>query len=338
MGRFVPDRRAAIAAAISATLSIAAWVPAPARAQAESADAYPSRPVRFVVPFLAGGAMDMLARLLSQHMSTRFGQQFIVDNRAGAGGTIGSDVVAKAPADGYTLLLTPQGPLVINPFIMKKLPYDPRSAFAPVTVVVEAPNVLTAGPSAPYRTPREFFDYLEANDGKVSYASQGIGTTGHITGAMITQRTGIALNHVPYKGFPPMFTDVVTGRVDFMFADTVNVVTRIRSKELVGIAVAARHRNPALPDVPTFEESGYPDIVSGPWFSLLAPAGTPMGIRAKLASEVQRILAIPDVAKQLGDLGLENRASSPEVFERFFAAEYQRWGDAIRASGITVSE
>jgi tripartite-type tricarboxylate transporter receptor subunit TctC len=327
-------------AIVIATMALLGAMPLVARAQATSQaqPAYPSRTVRIVVPFLAGGAIDVLARLLSQHLSSRLNQQFIVDNRAGAGGTIGADLVAKAPADGYTLLLTAQGPLVINPFIMKRLPYDARTAFAPITVVVEAPNVLTTRPATPFRTPREFFDYANTNAGKVTFASQGIGTTGHITGATLTQRTGIALNHVPYKGFPPMFTDVVTGRVDFMFADTINVVSRIRSKELVAVAVAAKRRNPALPDVPTFEESGYPGIVFGPWFSLLAPAGTPVELRNRLATEIRDIVAIPELANQLKDMGLEIRASTPQEFERFLDAEYQRWGDVIRASGITVNE
>jgi tripartite-type tricarboxylate transporter receptor subunit TctC len=175
--------------------------------------AYPDKPVRIVVPFLAGGSIDVLARMTAQHLSAKLGQNFFVDNRAGAGGTIGADFVAKAAPDGYTLMFTAQGPLVINPFIMKQLPYEAKSAFAPVSVVVEAPNVLTARPGVPYRTFKDFLAFGKSHPDQMNFGSQGVGTTGHITAAMITQQTGLELTHVPYKGFPPMLTDVMTGRV-----------------------------------------------------------------------------------------------------------------------------
>ena len=304
-------------------------------AVAQAKDAYPVRPVRIIVPFLAGGAVDLVARILGQGLSARLGQNFVVDNRGGAGGTIGADAVAKAAPDGHTLLFTAQGPLVINPFLMKQLPYDPQTAFAPISVVVEAPNVLTVHPPAPFGTVSEFVAYGKANPQSMTFGSQGVGTTGHITGGMITQQTGVQLTHIPYKGFPPMLTDVLGGRVLMMLTDTVNVVPRIKAKELVAVAVAGEKRSTVLPDVPTFAESGYPGIVAGPWFSLLAPAGTPMELRDRLAAEVRRILATPEVASQLTTLGVEVRGTTPQQFETFLKSEYERWGDAIRASGIT---
>ena len=305
----------------------------PAAAQAK--DAYPARPVRIIVPFLAGGAVDLVARILSQGLGARLGQNFLVDNRGGAGGTIGADAVAKAAPDGHTLLFTAQGPLVINPFLMKQLPYDPQTAFAPISVVVEAPNVLTVRPPAPFSTVSEFVDHGKANPESMTFGSQGVGTTGHITGGMITEQTGVQLTHIPYKGFPPMLTDVLGGRVLMMLTDTVNVVPRIKAKELVAVAVAGEKRSAVLPDVPTFAESGYPGVVAGPWFSLLAPASTPMEIRDRLAAEVRRILETPEVAAQLTKLGVEVRGTTPQQFETFLKSEYKRWGDAIRARGIT---
>jgi tripartite-type tricarboxylate transporter receptor subunit TctC len=306
------------------------------QAVAQQKEHYPTKPIRMVVPFLPGGAVDIMARLIGQHLGERFGQPVIVDNRAGAGGTIGADLVAKSAADGHTLLFTAQGPLVMNPFLMKKLPYDAQTAFAPVSVVAEAPNVLAVSPAMPVRTVREFVAYGKQHPDKMTFATQGLGTTGHVTGVMMNQRMGLALIHVPYKGFPSMFTDVVSNRVGMLLTDTFNVVPRVRSKELVAIAVAANKRSSVLPDVPTFAESGYPDVVAGPWFSIVAPAGTPMQIRKRLATEVAEILKLPAVAAKFKDLGSETRGSTPEQFEVFLKAEYKRWGDTIRTGGITI--
>lgn len=315
-----------LAAALAATA-------APAFAQRAP---YPHQPVKVVFPFLPGGAGDMIARLVSENLSQRLGQQFVVENRSGAGGTIGADAVAKASPDGYTLLFAPQGPFVINPFLMKDLPYDPLKAFAPVSVVVEAPNVLAINPQLPFRTVADFIAYAKAHPEKMTYASQGIGTTGHITGAMINKQVGIELTHVAYKGFPPMLADVLSGRVGMMITDTINILPRVRSKELEPIAVAGAKRSPMLPNVPTFAESGYPGVVAGPWFSMVAPAGTPLEIREKLAREIHAVLQIPAVNSRLTDLGVEVRGTQPKEFEAFLKSEYKRWGDAIRAAGIAA--
>ncbi len=308
----------------------------PASVQAQKS--YPIKPVRVVVPFQPGGSIDILARLFGAHLSERLGQQFIVENRAGAGGTMGADAVAKAPADGYTLLVTAQGPMVMNPFLMKKLPYDAQTAFAPISVIADAPNVLVVNPDMPIRSVADFVSYGKAHPEKMTFASQGIGTTGHVTGVMIHQQIGLDLTHVPYKGFSAMFTDVRASRVGMMIADTFNVVPHIRSKELIAVAVTAKQRSSALPDVPTFAESGFPGVVSGPSFSLLAPAGTPMAIRELLAQEVKKILKAPDVVEKLKGLGAEGRGTTPAETDAFLKAEYLRWGSTIRAANISLED
>ena len=243
--------------------------------------------------------------------------------------------MAKAQPDGYTLIFTVQAPIVSAPFLMKQMPYDPLTAFAPVALIAEAPNVMLVHPGMPFRTVTEFIAYARTKPNELSYASQGQGTTGHITGAMINQLAGTKLVHVPYKGFPPMLADVKTGRVAMMFVDTINALPRIRSKELIAIAIAADRRSAVLPDVPTFAENGYADIVSGPWFAMFAPAGTPADIIKTLSVEVREALKLPAVAARLRDLGVEVKGSTPAELAQYMKADYQRWGEYIRAAGVT---
>lgn len=319
--------------AAGAAMMVMALLPA----QAQERAGYPSKPIKFVVPYGAGGAADIMARLIGQHLGDRLGQPVVVENRTGAGGTIGADAVARSAPDGYTFLFTPNGPLVVNPFLMKDLPYQPLTAFAPVSLVAEAPNVLAVSPSFPARTVAEFIEYGKRNPDKMTYATQGIGTTGHITGEMLRLHLGLPMTHIAYKGFPPMYTDLVSNRVSMLITDTFNVVPRVQSKELVAIAVAGKTRSSVLPDVPTFAESGYPDVVAGPWFSLVAPAGTPVEIRRRVAGEVSEILKIPAVANKFKDFGTETRGLDPDRFAAFLQSEYKRWGDAIRSAGIKAN-
>jgi tripartite-type tricarboxylate transporter receptor subunit TctC len=295
---------------------------------------YPNKPVRVILPFLGGGALDQMARIVSDNLTNRLNQSFFVDVKAGAGGVIGADFVAKAPSDGYTLLFSVQAPLTAAPYLNKQLPYDGLNAFSPVSVVTEAPNVLIAWPGVSFRTVQEFLTVARSAPNKLSFASQGQGTTGHITGAMIDQAAGTQLLHIPYKGFPPMLTDLETGRVDMMFADSINAIPRIKSKELVAIAVASDRRIAAIPEVPTFAESGLANIVSGPMFGLYAPSGTPSEILNKLHAEIQIILKTPAVSKTLKDLGVEVRGYSPEESIKVLRAESIRTRDAIKATGI----
>lgn len=300
-------------------------------------NSYPNKPVRVILPFLGGGALDQMARIVSDNLTLRLNQSFFVDVKAGAGGVIGADFVAKSVPDGYTLLFSVQAPLTAAPYLNKQLPYDGLNAFAPVSVVTEAPNVLIAWPGVSFRTVSEFLAVARSAPNKLSFASQGQGTTGHITGAMIDQAAGTHLLHIPYKGFPPMLTDLESGRVDMMFADSINAIPRIKSKELVPIAVAAERRIAAIADVPTFAESGLTNIVSGPMFGLYAPAGTSADILSKLHLEIQNILKTPSVIKVLKDLGVEIRGYSPEDSLKVLRAESIRTRDAIKATGIQAN-
>jgi tripartite-type tricarboxylate transporter receptor subunit TctC len=325
-------RAARIAAAVLGAVCVCAF-----SAQAQARDAWPSKPIRFIVPFAAGGSIDVLARLMGRHLEARLGQSFVIENRPGAGGTVGTDVVARSPADGYTFLFTAQGPLVLNPFLMKRLPYNAETDFAPVTVVAEAPNVLVTNQKFPVSNLSELLAFAKSNPDKMTFATQGVGTTGHVTGELINQQTGIGLTHVAYQGFPPALTDVLAGRVGMMIGDTINLLPRIRSGQMRPIAIASAKRSSVLPEVPTFAEAGHPEIVSGPWFAVLAPAGTGIEIRHKLAGEMRQILDQREVQEKLKELGVESRGLSPEEFDAYLKAEYKRWGAVIRKAGITLN-
>jgi len=299
-------------------------------------ETWPERPVRVIVPFLAGGSIDVVARTLAKELSVRYGQQFIVDNRAGAGGTIGADQVAKSSPDGYTFLLTAQGPLVINPFIMPSLPYDAQNAFDPVSLIVYAPNVLVGSPKSGLDSFDAFMSRAKSSSNPLTYGTQGVGTTGHITGALLEQVLDISLTHVPYNGFPPVLTDVMSDRVNLLIADTVNVGERVKTSNLHPIAVAAQKRSSVLPEVPTFAELGHPDVVSGPWFSILAPAGTPSAIRDNLAAAIKQLLDVPEVEERFQSMGLDKVGSTPDELKAYIAEEYDRWGGVIKKAGIEV--
>ena len=295
---------------------------------------YPIKAVRVVVPFLGGGALDQLARLLSENLSMRLKVPFIIDARAGAGGVIGADYVAKSAPDGYTLLFSVQAPITAAPFLTKQMPYDAQTALSPISIVAIAPNVLIAWPGVSFRTVAEFLAVAKSSPNKLSFASQGQGTTGHITGVMIDQVAGTQLLHVPYKGFPPMLIDVESGRVDMMFADTINAIPRIRSKELVPIAVASERRLDALPDIATFAESGLPTIVSGPMFGMYAPGATPADLVQKLSNEIKAVLKLSLVQTTLRDLGVEIKGTSPEEAQGLLKAEASRTREAVKSAGI----
>lgn len=298
------------------------------------AQGWPDKPVRVIVPFLAGGSIDLVMRLLNEKLGARLGRPVIVENKAGAGGMVGAGDVAKSAPDGHTLLFSAQGPLAIAPLLVKQAPYDPRSAFAPVSLVAVMPNVLLVHPGLPARNPAEFIAHAKANPGKLTYGSQGIGTTGHLSGAMVNQLAGVELVHVPYKGFPPLLTDVKTGRVDMMFVDTINALPRVRAKELVPLAVSSGRRSFALADVPTFAESGYPGVISEAWFAMYAPAGTPADIRRRLADDIREVLKDATVSERLKDLGVEIRGTTPEEHGDATRGEQDRWAQVVRGAGL----
>ena len=294
---------------------------------------YPSKPIRVVVTFLAGGSADTLARIVAPKLTVAWGQPVVVDNRAGAGGNVGADAVAKAAPDGYTMMFTPPPPLGINLFLYKNMPFDPRTAFAPVSVLAVMPNILIVGPRVSARNVSEFIAYARANPGKLSYGSQGVGSTPHLTGAMLALATGSDIVHVPYKGFPPVLADLLGSRLDFAFADASNVLPQLKEGRVRALAVASSKRFFGLPDTPTMIEAGIPDFLSATWMSYAAPAGTPPEITRKWHEELVRIVKAPDVQARFAELGVEAWASSPEDMQRHMESEIKRWGEVIQRTG-----
>lgn len=299
--------------------------------------AYPERPIHIVVPFLAGGSADLVARLIGERLAPRLGQQVIIENKAGAGGVLGADHVARAAPDGHTLLLTPPGPLTTNAVLVKSIPYDAEKAFAPVSLVVTLPNVLVAGQQHKGWAVKEMISQAKADHpSKITYGSQGVGTTGHLTGVLLGQQADLQLTHIAYKGFPPALTDVMAGRVDMMFVDTVNALPRIRDKSLVPVAVASSERFSLLPDVPTFVEAGYPGVISDTWFAVVAPAGTPLPVRERLSEEISTILKMPDVAQRLKHLGVQPVGNRPVELDTHIRKEFARWREVITKAGMAA--
>jgi tripartite-type tricarboxylate transporter receptor subunit TctC len=322
------SRRHAVAA-IAAALTLAI-------APAALAQGYPAKPVRVIVPFPPGGATDILARAASQKMSEAWGQPVIVDNRPGAGGNIGSDLVAKAPNDGYTLLMGTVGTHAINPGLYAKMPYDHIRDFVPIVLVAGVPNVLVVHPSVPANSVRELIAYGKANPGKLNFASSGSGTSIHLSGELFKVLTGVQMQHVPYKGSSPAVSDLLGGQVQLMFDNLPSALPHIKAGKLKALAVTSAVRAPALPDVPTVAESGVPGFESASWFGLLAPAGTPRDIVVKINAEVDKWLATAEAKEKLAAAGANAAGGSPEDFAKHIAAETAKWAKVVRESGAKV--
>ncbi|MEJ0071827.1 MAG: tripartite tricarboxylate transporter substrate binding protein [Pseudomonadota bacterium] len=301
---------------------------------AQAVVSYPTKLVRLIVAFPPGGTNDAIARLLAQRLSETWGQPVIVDNRAGAGGTIGTDLVARAEPDGYTLLVTPPGPITTNASLYAKLPYDPTTAFAPVTVISTAPNLLLINPKRPETTVAALVAAAQAAPGKITYASQGTGTTSHLTGALFATTAGIALVHVPYKGSAPAVNDLLSGQVDIMFDAIGNSLGHVRGGTLRALALSGERRLAALPALPTMIEAGFPHFTSVVWYSMVAPAGTPAERRGLIADAVGGILGKPDMVERLAQLGNQPVGNTPDQMAAFMAAETARWTRVIKAAGI----
>ncbi len=295
---------------------------------------YPQKPIKIVVTFLAGGSADVLARIVAPKLEAAWKQPIIVENRAGAGGNLGAEVVARSEPDGYTLMFTPPPPLSINPFLYKNMPFEPEKAFAPVSVLGVMPNILLVAPHVPAKNLKELIAYAKANPGKLTYGSQGVGSTPHLTGVMLAKAAGIDIVHVPYRGFPPVLQDLLGSRIDFAFADASNSLPQIKGGSLRAFAVASPKRFPGLPDTPTLIEAGFPDFQSATWMSFSAPAGTPDAVVQKWREELAKIVQMPDVRARFADLGVEAWASSSEEMKRHMQSEIKRWGDVIREAGI----
>ena len=315
----------------------AAAVAAAIFAQAAGAQNYPNRPLRLVVPFSAGGAADVPGRILTQKMSEALGHQVVVDNRPGAGSTIGADQVAKAPPDGYTLL-TISNTHFVSAALYKKLPYDSVSDFAPVTQVTSAPNIIVVHPSLPAKTVKELIALAKAKPGKIDYASSGNGSTQHLTGALFTKMAGIEMTHIPYRGSGPATADLLSGQVTVGFPGIAGMLPQIKAGKLRALAVTGAKRSPELPQVPTVAEAGVKGYDVTAWFGIVAPKGTPRDIVQKLHAELLRILKNPDVQRQLLNAGQEVAwQETPEFFGEMLKAEAPKWARMVEASGATVN-
>jgi len=309
--------------------AFAALIVAIAHAQAP----YPSKPIRLIAPFPPGAVVDTLCRTIAVPMGELLGQPVVVENRTGAGGNIGMDLVAKAPAEGYTLGMGGIGTHGINPSVYARMPFDPVRDFVPITFVASNINVLVVNPSVPARDVRELISYAKANPGKLAFGSAGIGTSQHLAGELFKQITGIEMAHVPYKGAGPAVSDLIAGQIPLMFADISAALGHIRSGRLRALGVTTRERTPLL-DVPTLIEQGVPDFDVNAWFGLLAPAGRSPEIVARLNGAGVKALGAPATRDRLQSLGLNPAPGTPEEFARFIRAELDRWAKVARAVNI----
>jgi tripartite-type tricarboxylate transporter receptor subunit TctC len=320
-------------AALGMTILAAAATEAPAQTAAGS-QAYPSHPLRLIVPFPPGGSTDILARALSQKLSENLGQAVVVDNRPGAGGSIGAEAAAKAAPDGYTLMMGQLGPLAVSPAIYRNLPYDPVKSFAPVSLMAIVPSVLVVNNSLPVSSAAELIAYAKKNPGRLTYGSAGTGSTSHLTTEYFKLATGTDILHIPYKGVGPMLTDLISGQLAMGINGAPAVMPHVNSGRLRALAVSSLTRLPSLPDIPTLDESGVKGFEANGWYGIVAPAGTPREIVARLNAEIRRIVATPELRARLDAEGAIPAADSPEAFAAFIASEIARWGAVLKRAGI----
>jgi tripartite-type tricarboxylate transporter receptor subunit TctC len=296
---------------------------------------YPNKQVRLVVPFPAGGSADILCRIAGERLSAAWNQPVIIDNRAGAGGNVGAEIAYRADSDGYTLLCSPPGPLAINHNLYRTLPYD-WTKFAPVTVLALVPNVITARIDLPANSVQELIAYAKANPGKVTFASQGNGSTSHLSAQMLAAMAGIEMVHVPYKGEGPALIDLTASRVD-IFIGSISAALRFeKAGQLRFLGLASRTRSAVAPDVPTTAESGLPDLVSSAWYALVAPPGTPDAIVQKINADTAAALKLPDVRSRFLELGAEPQGDTAAATAAFIKAEEARWRSVIRSANVTL--
>ena len=321
---------------LSACAALGFGALAAGRAAAQTA-AYPSRPIRIVIPFAPGGPTEFILRLIADRLTTMLGQAVVIENRpGGAGGTVGAKSVAVAEPDGYTLLFSSPGPLVTAAAIYKNLDYDPIKSFAPIAMVIYAPQMLAVHPSLPVSSLPELVAYAKSNPGKITFGSSGYGTQPHMLGEMLKLMAGINIIHVPYRGAGRSVTDVLAGQVQMIFETTAILLPHIEAGKLRPLAMAAEVRSPLLPEVPTTIESGYPKLIASFWSGLLAPAGTPVSIVDKLNGAVNEILRSKEAQTGLARLSAEARIGSPQDFAAFIAAEATRWAAIAAETGIKV--
>jgi len=315
--------------------ALAAWLAFAAVAPA-AAQPYPNRPLRFVVPFAPGGSTDTLARTLGQKLTDALQQQVVVDNRSGANGNIGMEIVARAAPDGYSIVLGYIANLGIGPSLYAKLPFDPVRDYAPITQLASSPNILAVHPSLPVKSFRELITYAKTNPRKLNFASSGVGSIGHLTGELLNRSAGVDMVHVPYKGSGQAVIDLLGGQVQMMFSGMSSVMQHIRAGKLRALAVTGAQRSPAVPDVPTIAESGFPGFEATAWYGVLAPAGTPKAIVNRLHDEIVKALALADVKERLNNVGFEIVGGTPDAFAALISSEIAKWTKVVRAAKISA--
>jgi len=308
-------------------------VSAPALAQT----AYPTKTIRIIVPYTPAGTTDILARAMSQKFTEAWSQPIIVDNRPGANGNIGTEVAAKAPPDGYTLLMATAGTHGTNPGLYPKLPFDAVKDFAPISLAAVVPNIVVVANSVPAKNLKDLIAYVKANPGKLSHGSPGQGSTGHLSTELLKTMTGAVMTHVPYKGSAPALQDLVGGQLQVVIDNIPPYLPQVKAGKIRALAVTSAKRSPAAPELPTVEEAGVKGYEASSWFGLMAPAGTPADIVAKIAAESQRMLQTPDMRERLLALGAQPVGNTPDEFAKFVRDEIAKWGAVIKNAGVTLN-
>jgi len=298
-----------------------------------AAQAYPSKPIRLIVPFPAGSTPDIVGRTLGQKLAEAWGQPVVAENKTGAGGNIGTAEAAKSAPDGHTLVIGINGPVAVNKALYKSLPYDPEKDLAPVSLLAVGAQMLAVHPSVPAANLGEFVDYVRRNPGKLSYGSVGAGSGSHLTMELLKSQAKLDLAHVPYRGFPPAVQDLLAGNIHATFAIVPAVLPNVKAGKLKGIAVTSEKRSELAPEVPTVAEQGFPRFDATVWIGLLAPAGVPKDVFGKLAAETQKAMADPELRKRLGGLGFEVVGGTPEQFASFIKSETEKWTGIVKLTG-----
>lgn len=299
------------------------------------AQGYPTQPIKLMVPWPPGGGVDTTARMITEPLGHRLGQPFVIDNRGGAGGNIGTELAARMKPDGYNLLMASISPNAVNIHLYGRLGFDPIKDFAPIVYVSAVPNILVVPAASPFKTVAELVEYARANPGKLNYASGGVGSSQHLAAVQFMQVAKVELMHVPYKGTAPAEADVVAGHVSLML-DTTTCLPFIAGGKMRALAVASKKRNPALPNVPTFDELGLAGIYASSWYGLMAPAGTPRPVIARLNAEANAVLKSPEMQKRMAEFGAEVGGGTPEEFGSFIASEIKRYESIVKASGAKL--
>jgi tripartite-type tricarboxylate transporter receptor subunit TctC len=313
-----------LAASLSAlAMALPAW---------SQTQAYPQKPVKVVVAFTAGGTTDILARTVTQQLSEKLKQPFVIDNKPGAGGNLGTELVVRSAPDGYTLIVNSVGPIAVNPTLYGKLPYNPLTDLVPIVQIADVPNVLVIHPSVPANTMEELIAYAKANPGKLNYGSTGIGTSSHLSSFMLSKRVGFEAIHIPYKGADAL-KDLLAGRIQFMFATIPSVMTHITAGKLKPIAVSSLKRSRSMPEVPTVVEKGFPQFEAGSWFGFFAPKGTPDAVISMVNKAVNEILQVPAIEQQMIAQGADPAGGTPAQFGQFVQREHDKWRVIVRDSG-----